>query len=106
MNSVNVQSFGETTSRVHAGRVVRDPPARRRVRARSRTAGRPEYEHTSRIQEQRYPGDMLFLDRDGQPELVWIWPGAVTRPSFDRTSLFVQDIWRVTKRVTVQPGCA
>lgn len=104
VNSVNVQSFGETVSRVHAGSLVLTQQI-------GGTAGRGhelraglEVERTSRVQEQRYPGDMLFLDRDGQPELVWIWPGAIWRPSFRRTSLFVQDTWRVTDRVTVQPG--
>ena len=104
MNSVNVQSFGETTSRVHAGRVVMTHQVEGGFGRGHELRAGLEYEHTSRIQEQRYPGDMLFLDRDGQPELVWIWPGAITRPSFDRTSLFVQDIWRLTDRVTVQPG--
>ena len=104
VNSVNVQSFGETTSRVHAGRVVMTHQVEGGFGRGHELRAGLEYEHTSRIQEQRYPGDMLFLDRDGQPELVWIWPGAITRPSFDRTSLFVQDIWRLTDRVTVQPG--
>ena len=83
VNSVNVQSFGETTSRVHAGRVVMTHQVEGGFGRGHELRAGLEYEHTSRIQEQRYPGDMLFLDRDGQPELVWIWPGAITRPSFE-----------------------
>ncbi len=104
VNSVNVQSFGQTVSRVHAGRAVITHQIEGGLGRGHELRAGLEYERTSRVQEQRYPGDMLFLDRDGQPELVWIWPGAITRPSLDRTSLFVQDEWRVTERVTVQPG--
>ena len=79
VNSVNVQSFGETNSRVHAGRVVLTHQTDGGFGRGHELRAGLEYEHTSRIQEQRYPGDMLFLDRDGQPELVWIWPGAIAR---------------------------
>jgi hypothetical protein len=50
-----------------------------------------------------YPGGALFLDRDGQPELVRFWEGWNYRPSHHRTSAFIQDKWQF-ERVTIEPG--
>jgi hypothetical protein len=104
LNSVNVQSFGETRIRFSEvqfslTRYVEGFGAK----SHELKVGL-EHERTRRMQSQRYPGDTLYLDRDGLPELVWFWPGAITRPSFHRTSAFVQDTWRLSERVTLEPG--
>jgi len=104
VNSVNVQSFGETRIRVNAAQfaLIRHVDG---FGAKSHDVKVGlEHERTRRTQSQRYPGDTLYLDRDGAPELVWFWAGATTRPSFHRTSAFVEDTWRLTERVTLEPG--
>jgi carboxypeptidase family protein len=62
-----------------------------------------EYEAAHVEENQGYPGNTFYLDRDGQPDLVRLWEGSHYRPSHDRTSLFVRDIWQM-KRLTLEPG--
>jgi hypothetical protein len=104
LNSVNVQSFGETASRVQTIQVAATKYVEGFGAKSHDVKIGLEHERTRRDETFRYPGDMLFLDRDGQPELVRIWAGQTTRPSFHRTSVFLQDGWRLSDRVTLEPG--
>ena len=104
VNSVNVQSFGETRIRSNAVQLSLTRHVEGFAARSHDVKVGIEHERTRRTQSQRYPGDTLYLDRDGQPELVWFWAGAITRPSFHRTSAFVQDGWRLSERVTLEPG--
>ena len=62
-----------------------------------------EHERAGVQDDFRYPGNMRFLDRDGQPELVDFWNGAHYRPAHHRTSLFLRDNWQ-RGRLTLEPG--
>ena len=104
VNSVNVQQFGATDRRVRAAQVTLTKHIDGFAAISHDVKAGFEHEAASRIQSWRYPGDMLFLDREGQPELVRIWPGETTRPSYGRTSVFVQDTWRMSDRITLEPG--
>jgi len=104
VNSVNVQSFGETTIRFNAVQLSLTRHVEGFAARSHDVKVGLEHERTRRTQSLRYPGDTLYLDRDGQPELVWFWAGAITRPSFHRTSAFVQDAWRLSERVSLEPG--
>jgi hypothetical protein len=44
------------------------------------------------------------MDRNGAPDLVTIWPGDLKEGTGTHTSLYAQDSWKVTDRVTVEPG--
>jgi hypothetical protein len=63
-----------------------------------------EYEDQSFLTEQGFPGGMSFIDRNGIPDQVSIWAGDVEEGIGKRTSFFVMDDWKVTDRVTLQPG--
>jgi outer membrane receptor protein involved in Fe transport len=104
VNSVNVQQFGETVRRVHAVHAALTTHVDGFAAKSHDVKVGLEHEQARKLQSSRYPGDMLFLDRDGQPELVWLWPGETTRPTVNRTSLFVQDTWRLSERITLEPG--
>ena len=104
VNTVNVQDFGETTSRVESAQAGLTKYFEGFGAKSHDVKIGLEHERTRRVQTQRYPGDMLFLDRDGLPELVRLWAGQTSRPSIHRTSVFVQDSWRLTDRVTLEPG--
>ena len=104
VNSVNVQSFGETRTRVNSAQFALTRHVDGLGAKSHDVKVGLEHERTRRTQSQRYPGDTLYLDRDGEPELVWFWAGATTRPSFHRTSAFVEDTWRLSERVTLEPG--
>ena len=82
VNSVNVQSFGETRIRFNAVQLSLTRHVEGFGAKSHDVKVGLEHERTRRTQSQRYPGDTLYLDRDGQPELVWFWAGAITRPSF------------------------
>jgi outer membrane receptor protein involved in Fe transport len=104
VNSVNVQQFGATEVSVRTTQLTLTKHIAGFAAVSHDVKAGLEHESASRIQSWRYPGDMLFLDRDGQPELVRIWPGETTRPSYGRTSVFVQDTWRMSDRITLEPG--
>lgn len=63
-----------------------------------------EFEHARIRNESGYPGGRFYYDYGGQPYLVYLWDGYVTDATAKRTSLYAQDTWTVTNRLTVNPG--
>jgi hypothetical protein len=63
-----------------------------------------EYEHQSFITDQGFAGGQSFTDRNGVPDLVTLWAGDVEEGVGNRTAFFAMDDWKVTERVTLQPG--
>lgn len=63
-----------------------------------------DFERFSFLTESGIPGGMQFMDRNGVPDLVTIWPGDLKEGTGTHTSLYAQDSWKVTPRVTVEPG--
>jgi carboxypeptidase family protein len=54
--------------------------------------------------ESGFPGGLSFVDRSGQPDQVTIWAGDTISASGTRTTFYVQDAWRITDRVRLEPG--
>ena len=103
MFSVNYQQIIEGRRNVQSGQVkVTRHVAVPGIGEHELKAG-VEHERDRVDQDQKYPGDRLYLDRNGQPELVRLWEGARYRSSHQRTSLFVQDTWQLG-RLTLEPG--
>jgi hypothetical protein len=65
-----------------------------------------EYEHTELNNWSAIPGGKLYTDNNGVPSQVAIQDVAGTTQSATslRTSVYVQDSWTLTDRVTLQPG--
>ena len=63
-----------------------------------------DFERFSFLTESGIPGGMQFMDRNGVPDLVTIWPGDLKEGTGTHTSLYAQDSWKVTPRVTLEPG--
>jgi hypothetical protein len=63
-----------------------------------------EYHYYDFFVDQGYTGGLSFSDRNGVPDQVEIWPGDVTNAIGKQTRAFVQDSWRVTDRITLEPG--
>ncbi|HEY7289835.1 MAG TPA: TonB-dependent receptor [Vicinamibacterales bacterium] len=63
-----------------------------------------EFEHSKIRNESGYPGGRYYYDYGGQPYLVFLWDGYVTNATANRTSLYAQDTWTVTDRLTINPG--
>jgi hypothetical protein len=63
-----------------------------------------EYEHASLQSTNGYIDGQLFLDWGGQPSEVMLFDGATNRPTQGRRSLYVQDGWNVTDRLTLNVG--
>jgi outer membrane receptor protein involved in Fe transport len=63
-----------------------------------------EVEQTTNREINRYPGDRFFQDQSGQPFQVTLWAGDTTEPKGLRTTIYGQDQWRLTDRVTLNPG--
>lgn len=62
-----------------------------------------EFEHSKIRNESGYPGGRYYYDYGG-PYLVYLWDGYITHATATRTSLYAQDTWTVTDRVTVNAG--
>jgi hypothetical protein len=63
-----------------------------------------DFERFSFLTESGIPGGMSFQDRNGVPDLVTIWPGDLKVGTGNQTTVYAQDSWKVTDRVTVEPG--
>jgi len=63
-----------------------------------------EIEHARLLQDEGYNGGRVFTDFDGRPDTVSIWAGSTYRPTFNRQTLYLQDGWNATDRVTLNLG--
>ena len=63
-----------------------------------------EFERSKIRNESGYPGGRYYYDYGGSPYLVYLWNGYVTNATGKRTSLYAQDTWTVTDRLTLNPG--
>jgi outer membrane receptor protein involved in Fe transport len=63
-----------------------------------------EFERSKIRNESGYPGGRYYYDYGGLPSLVTLWEGYSTNATAQRTSLYAQDTWTVSDRLTVNPG--
>ncbi|HMF96622.1 MAG TPA: TonB-dependent receptor, partial [Vicinamibacterales bacterium] len=63
-----------------------------------------EFEHSKIRNESGYPGGRYYYDYGGAPYEVFLWNGYVTDATANRTSLYAQDTWTLTDRLTINPG--
>ncbi len=63
-----------------------------------------EFERSKIRNESGYPGGRYYYDYGGQPYTVTLWQGYVVSATTNRTSLYAQDTWTVTDRLTLNPG--
>src|SRR5262249_9657530 len=62
-----------------------------------------EFERSKIRNESGYPGGRYYYDYGG-PYLVYLWDGYITDAKATRTSMYAQDTWTVTDRLTVNAG--
>lgn len=63
-----------------------------------------EVERLNSLTESGWPGGQSFQDQNGVPTQVQLWDGSVIEGTGTRTTIFLQDQWRPTDRLTLQPG--
>jgi len=63
-----------------------------------------EFERSKIRNESGYPGGRYYYDYGGEPYEVYLWDGYITNAIAKRTSLYAQDTWTVTDRLTINPG--
>ena len=63
-----------------------------------------DYDHARTVSISGWPGGAQYLDFNGAPDLVYFWDGATYRGAHHSTSLFAQDKWTISNRVTLEPG--
>jgi hypothetical protein len=63
-----------------------------------------DFSHMDFYSEQGFPSGRSFQDRNGVPDQVTIWAGDVQEAAGNQTRLYVQDSWKVTDRITLEPG--
>jgi hypothetical protein len=62
-----------------------------------------EYERAKVTNEWGYPADILYYDYGG-PYLAYLYEGYTTNATKKRTTIYVQDAWNVTDKLTINPG--
>ncbi len=63
-----------------------------------------EFERSKIRNESGYPGGRYYYDYGGAPYQVYLWNGYVTNATAKRTSLYAQDTWTLTDRLTANLG--
>jgi hypothetical protein len=63
-----------------------------------------EFELTKSLTESGFPGGRSYQDQNGVPYQAQLWDGSVLEGTGKRTTIFLQDQWRLTDRLTLQPG--
>ncbi len=63
-----------------------------------------EFERSKIRNESGYPGGRYYYDYGGEPYQVFLWDGYVTDATATRASLYSQDTWTVTDRLTMNLG--
>jgi carboxypeptidase family protein/TonB-dependent receptor-like protein len=63
-----------------------------------------EFERSKIRNESGFPGNRYYYDYGGSPYLAYLWDGYVTNAVARRTSLYAQDNWTVSDRLTLNLG--
>lgn len=63
-----------------------------------------EHEASTLFSGTGYPGGRFYRDLFGEPIQVDFWDGAEYRPRQNRTTIYLQDTWQMSDRVTLNPG--
>lgn len=63
-----------------------------------------EHHQTTALDQFGHPGGRWYLDLDGEPYLVILFDGSADRPTSRRTTVFAQDGWTASDRVTFHVG--
>jgi len=102
--SVNADSYSDYLSRpvTTSGHFTYVAPGRGGRGHQIRTGF--EYEHARLFSESGYVGGRFFQDYDGHPDTVYLGSNAIYRPTHDRKTLYAQDGWSATDRLTLNLG--
>ncbi|HEY3383557.1 MAG TPA: TonB-dependent receptor [Vicinamibacterales bacterium] len=63
-----------------------------------------DYEHTELLNTSGIPGGRLYSDINGKPNQVNLFDGTTADAISTRTTVYAQDAWTLTDRLTLQPG--
>ena len=63
-----------------------------------------DFTHVGYYNETGFPSGLSFTDRNGAPDQVTIWAGDIQEATGNRTTFYAQDGWKLTDRVTIEPG--
>jgi hypothetical protein len=63
-----------------------------------------EFERSKIRNEYGYPGGRYYYDYGGAPYTATLWDGYVVNATAKRTSVYAQDAWTVTDRLTINAG--
>jgi hypothetical protein len=63
-----------------------------------------EFERSKIRNESGYPGGRYYYDYGGAPYQVYLWDGYITNATAKRTSVYAQDTWTLTDRLTANLG--
>ncbi|MBK5254639.1 MAG: TonB-dependent receptor, partial [Vicinamibacteria bacterium] len=61
-------------------------------------------ERSTFLEDSGFPGGMSFVDRAGVPDTVTLWAGNTIEPTANRTTLYLQDDWNASRKLTIQAG--
>jgi hypothetical protein len=104
ISSVNASDYSEVLWRpINASIAVTRYASAASGRSHQLKAGF-EYEYDRLRDESGYPGGMIFYDANGRPDTVSISAPQIYRPDHQRETLYAQDTWSATERLTINGG--
>jgi hypothetical protein len=101
--SVNAPFFNRMTSRPQTLSVSLGQDVAHRSGSHQLRIG-IEYGNEQLTTENGYPGGGIYYDLSGLPVQLDVWDGSRYQPTQTRTSLYAQDAWRPTPRLTLTGG--
>lgn len=104
MKSGNALSFADTASRVFTATTALTRYVNGAAGLGHEIKVGGEYERARARGATGYPGGRLYLDFDGAPDQVEFWNGATYRGRHSRATVYAQDAWSITGRLTVNAG--
>ncbi|MEO6237743.1 MAG: TonB-dependent receptor [Vicinamibacterales bacterium] len=63
-----------------------------------------EYSRLGYFSDSAFPSNLSFQDRNGVPDQVTQWPGDTQEATGKQAKLFVQDSWKLSRHLTLEPG--
>jgi hypothetical protein len=104
VSSVNVLNFNDTQTRSHSVAATLTRHLDGMAGTSHAFKAGIEHEWARETSTGGFPGGAQYNDNNGRPDLLILWDGSTYRGSQWRTAVFLQDQWRITGPLTVEPG--
>jgi hypothetical protein len=104
VSSGNISQYNDSRRATHGASAAFTQYVDRIGRGSHELRAGVQYERTSSVSLRGFPGGLKYFDFNGTPIQAHFWDGSIVRPVDWTTSLYLQDTWLVSDRLTLEPG--